>query len=360
MVDMSPVPAPSHRTQLFAVRLLTNWTLGEIANLFAGNELTTTVDALDDERWPVGSSERRDLAARHHAALDLSEPVVRVRLLRVYDEMLANMSDPSEFRRHLNRDGVEFEADGAIVAEMLRLPEAAATTRVDLSAAPWEAGTFRLFVSHTSENRERAARLRETLALWGVEAFVAHDAIEPTRDWKNVIEAALLTCDALCAVFTPDFHESLWCDQEIGFARARGILIVPLKAGADPHGFVREIQAVPTAGATAVTVTERLFEALAKSPTTANRMAPAIVRRYEKSTNFANTEASFLLMQRIPKSAWTPAMIEQVERAAVENMQVKHANLPGQRPIVDAVAELLRDVKGQASPSSVPDDEIPF
>lgn len=86
------------------------------------------------------------------------------------------------------------------------------------------------FISHTSANKLRAAKLAEVLARYGVAGFVAHDAIEPTREWQTEIEKALATCDALCALVTSDFVESRWCDQEVGFVMARRKLIVPLSS----------------------------------------------------------------------------------------------------------------------------------
>lgn len=107
-----------------------------------------------------------------------------------------------------------------------------------LSVLGYARGTFRLFISHTHQHRERAARLRNHLRTWGVHCFVAHDDIKPTDEWEHEIQIALGTCHALCALMTSDFVESKWCDQEIGCAVARAILVVPLKLGADPHGFI--------------------------------------------------------------------------------------------------------------------------
>jgi hypothetical protein len=102
-----------------------------------------------------------------------------------------------------------------------------------------------------------------------VDAFVAHDTIEPTREWRDVLEAALLSCDALCAILTPDFLSSPWCDQEVGFAIARRVVVVPLTVGTVPHGFMNTYQGLNVdSGAVAREVAENLFEALAKSPET--------------------------------------------------------------------------------------------
>lgn len=120
-----PPPTVSHRTQLLAVELLTDWTVREINTLFAGHELPAPAEDLDERRWSVvGSSVRRDLAARHHATIDMSDPSMRARLLRVYDEMLSRSSDyPGwrAFRGALTADGVRLTTEGRIEPEQLRI-----------------------------------------------------------------------------------------------------------------------------------------------------------------------------------------------------------------------------------------------
>ncbi len=111
-----------------------------------------------------------------------------------------------------------------------------ARAHLDPGDLPWEPGTFRLFVSHTMAKADIAGEMRRVLASWRIDAFVAHDTIEPTREWMNVIEAALSSCDAMTALVTPDFVESKWCDQEVGYCVARNALIVPVKLPSDPHG----------------------------------------------------------------------------------------------------------------------------
>ena len=222
---------------------------------------------------------------------------------------------------------------------------------------PWEAGAFRLFLSHTSDNRQRAGVLREALTPWGVDTFVAHDAIEPTREWQDEIERALRTCDALCALLTADFAESRWCDQEVGFAFARSILILPLKVEADPHGFIGKYQALSIPqGATYSAVADLLYTALAKNSLTAEAMAPVVVRRFEGSHGFDAARAAFALLREIPRLAWSATMIEQVERAVKENDQIYYGNLPGGRPISEAANELIREVRGEPEVPAKDDD----
>lgn len=104
----------SHKTQLYAVQLLTSWTVREIEVLFTGNDLTARADRLDEVRWPVGGSVRRDTAARYHAALDPRDQNAEARLLRVYDEMLDEARDSSK------PSGQQLRSDGVKLAHLIR------------------------------------------------------------------------------------------------------------------------------------------------------------------------------------------------------------------------------------------------
>ncbi len=112
----------------------------------------------------------------------------------------------------------------------------------------WKTGFFRLFISHTSPNKISAHNLKAALPKYRIAAFVAHDDIDPTKEWQLEIERALRTADSLAAIITPDFIESRWCDQEVGFAFGRGKLVVPLCKESVPHGFLGKYQGFQARG----------------------------------------------------------------------------------------------------------------
>ncbi len=66
----------------------------------------------------------------------------------------------------------------------------------------WQTGLFRLFLSHTHVYKANAHRLKVALRKYSIDAFVAHDDIEPTKEWQLEIERALWTADALAALLT--------------------------------------------------------------------------------------------------------------------------------------------------------------
>jgi hypothetical protein len=148
---------------------------------------------------------------------------------------------------------------------------------------PWAPDAFRLFVSHTSEHQVLAGRVRDVLGPWRVECFVAHTTIEPTAEWIDVIERALRTCDALVAFITEDFSASRWCDQEVGVAYGLGKLVVPVRMGADPYGFVGRYQAAAfnPEREYPFDLATRLFDLLADHTRTKSRMIDPVIERVE-------------------------------------------------------------------------------
>ena len=123
----------------------------------------------------------------------------------------------------------------------------------------WGERGFRLLLSHRANVKEQTARLSEELKLYGISAFVAHVHVKPTKEWIDEIESALTTMDALVALVTPDFHESEWTDQEIGFALGRGLPIISVNLGKEPYGFVGRFQSLGSDWASAATEIAKLL-----------------------------------------------------------------------------------------------------
>ena len=82
--------------------------------------------------------------------------------------------------------------------------------------------------------------------------------------------------DALAAILMPGFKESNWCDQEVGVAVGRGVLVIPIRRGLDPYGFIGKYQGIQAKGKNIGQVAEAIFHTLVKSPKTKNKMLLAI------------------------------------------------------------------------------------
>jgi hypothetical protein len=134
---------------------------------------------------------------------------------------------------------------------------------------------FRLFISHISEDKDKATRLRDCLAPYAINGFIAHIDINPTLLWQDEIERGLLTMDALVAVHTPGFSKSHWTQQEIGAAFGRGVKIISLMMGEAPTGLVSKHQALSRARRSAEEIAKEIDSLLGTDETTAARLADA-------------------------------------------------------------------------------------
>ncbi len=126
----------------------------------------------------------------------------------------------------------------------------------------WRIGHFRLFISHLNTNKESASNLKHCLSDYGIDCFVAHEDITPSREWEVEIEKALFTMDALCAIVAPEFIKSKWCDQEVGIALGQKKLVISIDKGEVPYGFFGKYQALKSRNKTANELAADVWKAL--------------------------------------------------------------------------------------------------
>ena len=126
----------------------------------------------------------------------------------------------------------------------------------------WKVGYYKVFISHVSKYKSSASNLKLMLEPYGISAFVAHQDIKPSKEWEIEIEKALFSMNALCAILTPDFNKSSWCDQEVGYAFGRNVLTIPIDKGQLPYGMFGKIQAIKSEGRNAQQIAESVFDAI--------------------------------------------------------------------------------------------------
>ena len=155
----------------------------------------------------------------------------------------------------------------------------------------WGDGKVRLFLSHLAIDRADVSRVKDALALRGVAAFVAHEDIEPSRQWQHEIELALQTMHALAALVTPAFHGSNWTDQEVGWALGRGVPVLPVRLGQDPYGLFGKLQGISGSLNRSSQLAELLVAALLKNPATSAGMRRSLLRAFQAVNSFADAQS---------------------------------------------------------------------
>jgi hypothetical protein len=209
--------------------------------------------------------------------------------------LLGDQQEDIEKRMQKNLNRLLRAEPNVDIGEVVLMPDAALTAPGAADTAPegteedhsvWLPEHFRLFLSHVSSTKVHAQALKGALKTHGISVFVAHADIEPTRDWQNVIEGGLRTMDGLVALVTPDFVSSRWCDQEVGIAIGRNKLVIPVRLGADPHGFLGRYQGVQGKGLTAGVLARQLFEILAKNARTSERLVGTALKQFEQASSW--------------------------------------------------------------------------
>lgn len=211
----------------------------------------------------------------------------------------------------------------------------------DRTARLWTPGFLKLFLSHKAEYKRETSAFKDKMAEYGVSCFVAHEDIEPTKEWQVEIERALLSMDALAALLTATFSDSRWTDQEVGAAVGRKTPVIAIKLGKDPYGFIGKYQAVQGHGVPAGDLAKRVYELLWKIPRLRSRLAESLVVRFKTASSFDHANALMPYVEKLEQLS--PHLIEQLDKASQTNRQVRDAWV-----VKDKLPAILQRLRGIA------------
>lgn len=187
----------------------------------------------------------------------------------------------------------------------------------------WSSKGMRLFLSHLATDKLKVSALKEHLKTRGVSAFVAHEDITPSLEWRDEIELALQTMDALVALITPGFHDSQWTDQEIGWALGRGLLVLPVRLGIDPRGFAGKYQGVSGTLDNISELANGIVKALNANPNTSEKMRRSFMTAFCSTGNFSDAQ---MFRKILPECGpFTESEKEEIWKACANNDQIYNA-----------------------------------
>ena len=183
---------------------------------------------------------------------------------------------------------------------------------------------MRVFISYSHIDKGTAAWVRSTLNLLGIDAFLAHEDIEPASEWQEEIMSQLRICDIFIPILTPDFYSSSWTDQETGFAVCRGIPIIPLSGGEIPHGFINKYQAYPLDLQDSPGFRDRMIEILSKNLAIREEFLDLLIGVFENSSSFdqAGSHMGWLLNS---KKHLTRKQRNKIVEFAASNPQIHYS-----------------------------------
>ncbi len=100
-----------------------------------------------------------------------------------------------------------------------------------------------VFISHSSSDQDIITKVKETLEVQGFRVYLAEEDIKAGTYLPAKIEEAIRRCDVVLAILTSKASKSAWVQQEIGYAKAIGKLIIPLvEEGVSVNGLLEGIE----------------------------------------------------------------------------------------------------------------------
>lgn len=166
----------------------------------------------------------------------------------------------------------------------------------------WRNGYFRMFISHITSKKQQASNLKTALEEYGITSFVAHEDINPTREWQKEIQRALNSMDCMSAMLYDGFHESNWCDQEVGIALGRSITVLPLILDYDPYGFLGEYQGIKIKGLRPVDLAKEIFTILCDNSNTRSKYLSCLTSLLLSSNSKEDSIKWLKLIEQIPNT----------------------------------------------------------
>ena len=101
-----------------------------------------------------------------------------------------------------------------------------------------------VYVTHAPADFDLVQDLFSTVKNFPFGVHIALEELESVRDRKR-LEGRVANSDVVVAVLTEDTDETTWIDQEIGYAIAKGIPVLPLReAAVTRRGYVGDVEGV--------------------------------------------------------------------------------------------------------------------
>ena len=293
------------------------------------------LDDLNDYSGPRTSSYWKNMVSK--LSSKLIEPVERMGLIPYKKELLKeiifeHVKQELEDKEHINRFNllgkpyqpgslekflnVKFDDDertqAGIAFDELKNQETLVPTYKDLihpgdwvklgkvgtemkeEEIPREKKLLKAFISYSTMDKLIGAEVKDILARFGIEGFLAHDDIRVSEEWKQRIVDELNKADIFIPLLSNNFKNSDWAPQELGIAYIRDILIIPLTLnGTIPFGFIDHIQGKSYPKNENIILNYLIKPIIDKFP---EYMIPTVIEELEEAYNFRYAESVMELL----------------------------------------------------------------
>lgn len=102
---------------------------------------------------------------------------------------------------------------------------------------------YRVFISYSHEDRDKAVKIEEHLAKIGLRAMCDRN-LPPGGYFTEQIKKGIAFSHAFVPLLTPSSTKRPWVHQEIGYAMGVEVPVLPVAIGEVPEGIIQQVQAV--------------------------------------------------------------------------------------------------------------------
>jgi len=182
---------------------------------------------------------------------------------------------------------------------------------------------IKVFLSYSTRNKIAAGKIKDELEEYGLVVFLAHEKIEPSEKWRSKILSELKECHVFVAILTDYFRESLWCDQESGFAMAYDKKIISLKTKANPHGFLERFQAANLKKQDIPKTCKDITKSIAQDKTLSESFRNGLIERFGSSSSYSEAIATTNKLVRVDD--FTKAQMNRIVEYVIKNNQLNES-----------------------------------
>jgi len=179
----------------------------------------------------------------------------------------------------------------------------------------------RIFLSYqTKKNMQLAGDIKKGLEYWGVDVFLAHEDIRPSRQWRKEIIENIRNCDVFMPLLTKHFRKSEWTDQESGMAVIESKIVIPLSVDATPHGFLADYQAHKLNLEELTRSCERILSALKSNSALEKRIRESFIQSFVNSQTFSEANEKSEFLEEF--GPYNKAQVKRILRGCFKNSQI--------------------------------------
>ena len=105
---------------------------------------------------------------------------------------------------------------------------------------------FKVFISHSIKDLNLIIWLKDCLQRNGIETYIFEEYQQPGTRVSEKIAEAIDVSDCVLAFMTKDGSRSQWVHHEVGYAKGKGKMIIPVvEQGVISGGFLEGVEYIP-------------------------------------------------------------------------------------------------------------------